>query len=352
MAVTVDLLNSTLADLKGPIEYTFEQKSPIHDMLSKKGKVSSDRGTLIERTIMGAAPTTGTGIFGGGETFTFARSEETHKIQLQTHRVVVPISIPKLDLNQNDGKLGAMKLIDIYPAATQKAIPQAFDRFLFTGVSGDAVLSTAAMSGWNTLNGQKTFASGKIGVTNGLLDFVAPASQSDTVQNLAKSTSYNYVNQFSEITGYAADGKRKYKGLIRETARYLPGANAVPDVLFLDFDSYAFVEEDADDHVRITMTGDKMDSAGSAMELTLAGVRVIAAKNIVLTDFTGSAAEGVGYLLSLDGFEWVWFQKPTLSNFTDNVHNQDVVTAKLEMQGALLLRNMRCQGTIVGGARA
>lgn len=353
MATTTDLLNTTLADLRGPIQYAFEAKSPFHDLLKKRGQMSSERGQLIERVIMGGSPAQGKGIFNGTEIIPGGRTEQTHKIQLQTHRMVVRIDIPKKELEENSGKTGVLKLIKTYPEAVAKAIPQDWDRYFFTGVSHGKVFDTTAMSGFNTLNGQKVFASGVVGVTNGLLDFVAEGSQTDTVQNLAKSSSYGYANKYGEITSYAADGWKTYTKIAREVGQANPSSpDAKPDVAFVDFDSYALIEEDNRDHVRVATSRTDLDKGGSLTELMLGGIRFIAAKNLILTDFTGDAADGVCYMLSLDGFEWVWFKQPTMSDFEDRIPNQDVVTAKMEMQGQILMPGMRMQGVIAGGARA
>ncbi len=353
MAVDVGLLNTTLADLKGPIEHAFAQKTPLFDLLQKRSRISSEKGTLIERVIMGGSTTQGKGIFGGGETLAMGYTEQTKKIQLQTHRVVIPINITKLNMMQNDGKLGAIKLVDIATEAVTKLLPVDFDRFFFSGVSHGFVLATAEMQGWNTLNGQKTFATGKVGVTQGLIEFVAPTSQNDTTQNLLKSSSYNYVNQFGEISSFALDGIDTYNTVYREVAQFNPtDMNAGPDVIFADFDSFAKYEKDQRSQVRIVHTQDNRDKSGNLMELTLGGSRFIAAKNLILTDFTGAAASGIAYMLSLPGIEWVWFQKPTMSSFDDRIPNQDIVTAKYEMMGCPVVTGMRMQGVVVGGARA
>ena len=352
MALTTDLINTTLADLKSPLEHTFEAKSTIHSLLEKRGKTSSDRGQLIERTIMGGSPAQGKGIFLGSETIPGGRTEQTKKIQLQTHRAVIRIDIPKRELRENEGKTGVMKLIEAYPEAVMKLLPQDFDRFWFSGVSHGYVLPTAEMTGWNTLNGQKTFASGIIGVTNGLIDFVAPGSQTDTVQNLAKSSTYNYVNQFGTISSYAVDGRRTYRRVARDVGQYNPASpDAKPDVAFIDFDSYALLEEDNQDHVRLVSMRDDLEKGGSITEMLHGDIRYVAAKNLLRTDFTGAAADGICYMLTLDGIEVVWYQKPELSGFEDRIPNQDVVTAKMEMQFALLMKGMRMQGAVVGGAR-
>ena len=349
MAVTTDIVNTVLADLKGPVEHTLAQKSIAHKMLVARGKVSSERGSLIERVIMGGSPSQGTGIYGTGETLNLTRTEQTKKIQLQTHRVVIPISIPKKDMVENDGKLGAIKLIKEYVGAVEALLPVDVDRHLLGGVSAGNVMSSDGLQGWNTLNGQKTFAKGVVGVTNGLIDFVAGASQTDTVQNLAKSSSYNYVNQFDEINSYSLDGDKTYRSILREIGRWDVGGKTA---VLMDYDSFALVEQDNRDHVRIVRLQDKTDNGSDGFELPFANTTLYATPGLVLTDFTGSAAEGVAYFLNLDGIEWVWYQKPTMSDFEDRVANADAIVAKMEMQGQIVMRNMRAQGAVVGGARA
>ena len=351
MATNLDVLNNTLQDFKGPIEQAFAQKTPMSSWLEKKGRVSTEKGKWIERNIMGGSPAQGTKVITGGEKLKRGRAEKTKKIRVQCGRGVVVIDIPKIDLKQNEGKLGVIKLLELYPATVQTLIPVDFDRFWFSGVSAGFVFQTDEMTCWNTLNGQKTFTDDVIGVTNGLLDFADPSAQSDTVQDLAKSSSYNYVNQHQEITSFALDGMDGYETLFRNCAQYIPSPDGVPDVCFVDFDSYSRIMREQRSHVHLTVAGDESEKK-KLLQTEIAGVTIQAAKNIILTDFTGSAASGVGYCFSMEGVEQVWYQKPEMSDFSDVDKNQDAVTATMEMMFAMLITNMRCQGTIVGGARA
>lgn len=352
MAVTADLLNSTLADLRGPIEHTLEQKVPGADLLMKRGKISTEKGILIERTIMGGSPAQGVGISpGGGTTIPIGRTEQTKKIQVQPHRLVVAISIPKGEMITNDGKLGAIKLVKTYVDAVQKLYPVDLDRYWFSGTSPGHVFATSQLAGFNTLNGQVTNAFGLIGVTQGLIEFAATTSQNDTTQNLAKSSTYGYVNQYRNITSYASDGWKTYRAAYRDVAQFNPRGNEGPDFVYMDFDSYAQYEEDKATRIRSVTVQDKTDKTNDLMELEMGSARVIAAKNIVLTDFTGDAASGLAYYLTSEGVEFVWYQKPELSDFDDKVATSDSVIAKLEMMGCPLITGMRLQGAVTGGAR-
>jgi hypothetical protein len=66
-------------------------------------------------------------------------------------------------------------------------------------VSNGLVFQTAELRGLLTLNGQNGSGIGT-GVTNGLLDFQATTAQTDTVQDVAKSSTYYHFNQYNDIT--------------------------------------------------------------------------------------------------------------------------------------------------------
>lgn len=353
MPVDTDVLNTTYADLRGPVEHTLQEVTPIHDLLIKgKGSVSKG-GTQIERVIMGGSVTTGTGIYTGGETLTLSRTEQTKKIQVGSHRVVIPISIPKKAMNDNDGKLGAIKLLKEYVLSAENLLPLDFERYFFSGVSHGRVLSTSALAGWNSLWGGYTSAGGVTGVTSGLLEAATPVTQSNTTQSLLSSATYGYVNQFGEVTSYAADGKRTFKRVSRECAVYNLSKEEGPSRIFLDPDSFALVEEEQDSKVRVVYLQDKQDKSRklTVLEGALGAEEVRWSKNIILSDFTGDATEGIGFCLSPEGFEWNWVQKPTTLPFEDRIANADQVVSKIEMQGTLFLVGRRMQGVVVGCAR-
>ena len=350
MAITTDLLNTTLADLQGPIEHTFRYHADFYAWLMKRKKVSSERGQIIERPLLGSPPARGKGIVLGTETIPGGRTEATKKIQLQTARIVVRCDIPKRELRENEGKTGVIKLMKTYVESTVEGVTMDLDRHFLAGVSQGLVFDSAELQSIQTLNGQKTFATGIIGVTNGLLDFVAPGSQTDTVQNLAKSSSYNYVNQFGQITSFALDGMRTYRKVARECAQYnMSNSNAHPDICLVDGDSFARIEESNENHVRL-VSAVKDPGNTSLVEIPHSGLLFRYSKNLILTDFTGVAAQGVCYMLSADGFELVEYEGFKMGNFDDRIPNQDVVTAKGEAQFQLLCKGMRMQGVVAGGA--
>jgi hypothetical protein len=352
MAVSLDVLNSTLQDLKGPLLMSFAEKTPLFRWLEKTGRTSSEKGTFIQRMLMGGSPTQLVGVYNGGETFDTTRTEQVKIIKVGTHRFGGAIAIPGLDLETNNGSLGAIKLIKEYPAAVIAGMAIDMDRFFLTGVSNGKVLSTSEMQGWNTLNGEKVFAKGVTGVTNGLIDFAATSAQTDEVQSLQKSAAYNYVNQYGQIVGgYAANGRRTIMKTYRQCARFnMAGPDVGPDMLFADDDTYANIEAELATRVRTQVVQKDSDEKVASLMMPYLGGQLVAAQNLVLSDFTGDAVNGLVYLLTSSGFEKVDYKKFDISSFEDRMANQDNVIAKALGQFAFVAPNLAVQGAVTGGA--
>lgn len=352
MPVSNDVLNSTLQDLKGPLLMSFEEKVPLFNWLKKASRTSSEKGTWIQRLLMGGSPTSGIALRNGGETFDTTRTEQVQKILVGTQRFGCAIAIPGLDLEINDGKLGAIKLIKEYPAAVIAAMAIDLDRYFLTGVSNGRFLATSECQGWNTLNGEKVNATGITGVTNGLIDFAATTSQTDTVQSLAKSTAYNYVNQYGNIVGgWAAAGRKTTTKVYRQCARYnTSGPDKGPDIMFADDDTYANIETEDRTLVRTEYVQSDIDKGIAGLHRRFLNADLVAAQNLILTDFTGAPVNGLIYLLTSSGFEKIDYKTFDISNFEDRIANQDNVVAKGLGQFALICPNMAVQGAVTGGA--
>jgi hypothetical protein len=352
MAVNLELLNTTLADLRGPLEMSFAQDIRLMKEAERKSNISTEKGTYIERPIMGGSPSRATGVFVGDETLDTTRRKKINKYQVEPHRVVMAIAIPKRDMIMNSGKTGAIKMIKEYPKAAQEAFNIDLERYLLTGTVGTTGLAVDAdqLYGWSTFNGQ--FAAGvNTGTTNGLLDMVAVASQSDTVQNVAKSQSIYHYNQYADITSFASNGDEKLRAAYRAAAHFAKDPNGGPDFIVADDATFGRYTLSKKDIVRLQIVGGKTDD-GNLLVDNLGLGRMVASQHIVLTDFTGDAADGVCYGINTDFWEWVWYQKPTMSDFEDRIANQDSVIAKLEMMGGHVLTKFPAHFVVTGGGTA
>ena len=63
-------------------------------------------GTKIERSFSGGAPARGVGVYVGDELLNMTRRQQIRKFEVEPHRLVMAINIPKRELAQNSGKVG------------------------------------------------------------------------------------------------------------------------------------------------------------------------------------------------------------------------------------------------------
>jgi len=155
MAVSTELTNTTYQDLKPSLENTNTRRIALWDRLIKKTRTPMESGTFLERPFTGGAPARGVGIFEGSELLNMVRRQQIRLLRTEGHRIVVAMNIPKKELNQNDGKKGAVKLIRAYPQVIQELAYLDLNTYLLTSASAGYVFTTAALRGFVTLDGSE-----------------------------------------------------------------------------------------------------------------------------------------------------------------------------------------------------
>lgn len=350
MALSTDILNTTLADLRESAVIGFQESLFFYPEMEKRGKVTTEKGTYVEWPIPYGSPATATALFSGDEVLDTTRSQRINKYSVEPHRIGAAISISGKDMDISEGKRGALKLIKAYPLAFMEALSLDIERYLLTGVSNSRAISTANLSGLLTLNGQFNAGVGQ-GITNGLLDFTTPALQTDTVQNVAKAVSQSHYNQYVNGTG-AATLVENLRALYRSCAHFsgkkgIGGTGGGPQSTIMDSGSFGKWQAQKTDMVRIVKVDDNPDKSNGTTDV-LFGSTVYESQHIVLTDFTGDAANGVTYMLNWDFIEWFWYRKPQLTNFEDRLANQDAVVAKFLMHGGWKMEKLTAHGCADG----
>ena len=348
MSISTEVLNTTFADLRGPLVNSFVRSNELFDALDAKARMPRESGSYIERTFTGGAPARGVGVFVGDELLNMTRRQQVKKFQVEPHRLVVAINIPKKELLYNSGKLAVIRLIEEYPQTVMEAAKADINKYLLTGVSRGLVFQTAELKGLMTLNGQFSTGIGA-GVTNGLLDFATPASQTETVQSVAKSSSYFHFNNYLDIATWATDGLIDLRKVYRQCSHYAGGIGKGPDLVVMDDDTYANFEETRRSQIRISMVEDKT-SKSNMLGLELGVAKVYSSIDLDRGDFSGAAADGVTYMLNTDYFEFPMHEAPQIGKFEERVGDQDVVTALFSMQGNLICTKLPAQGVVSGGS--
>lgn len=351
MAISTEILNTTFADLRGPLINSFIRSNELLDALMSKARMPSEGGSLIERSFAGGAPARGVGVFVGDELLNMTRRQQTKRFQVEPHRIVAAINIPKKELLFNSGKLAVIRLIEEYPQTTLEGAKADLNSFLLTGVSRGLVFQTADLAGFLSVNGDFAAGSGT-GVTNGLLDFATPATQNQSVQNVTKSSSYYHFNQYGAITSWATDGLPTLRKTYRQCAHYAGGMGKGPDLVIMDDGTYTNFEDSRLSLVRVALVEDKTEKTNTlGLELGVAKVYSSIDLNPSGGGFTtANALNGVTYILNTDFIEMPLMEAPSITPFTERVGDQDVVTAIFSMQGNLICTKTPAQGCVSGGA--
>jgi hypothetical protein len=356
MPISTELLNSTFADLRGPLVNSFVRSNELFEALDKKARIPAEGGTLIERTFTGAAPARGVGIYVGDELLNMTRRQEIRKFAVEPHRLAVAINIPKKELQMNSGKLAVIRLIEEYPKSVMEGAKADINKYLLTGTSRGLVFTTAELAGLLTLDGSDSSGIGT-GVTNGLLDWQPPTNQGDKVQNVTKDSSYFHFNQYGEISAWATNGMQTLRKTYRKCAHYAGGMGKGPDLVIMDDDTYTNFENDKLSNVRVSVVEDKTEKS-TMLGLDLGIAKVYSSIDLDRSGMSSSTADGASYtpslgatyILNTDFMEFAVHEAPNISEFKERVGDQDVVTAVFTMQGNLICTKTPALGCVAGGA--
>ena len=350
MSISTEVLNTTFADLRGPLVNSFVRSNELYEALNAKARMPMEGGSYIERTFTGSAPARGVGVYVGDELLNMTRRQNIKKFQVEPHRLVVAINIPKKELQMNSGKLAVIRLIEEYPQSVMEGAKADLNSYLLTGVSRGIVFQTAELKGLLSLSGDVSDGIGT-GVTNGLIDFVSPSDQATAaqeVQGVAKATSYFHYNQYDTIGTFSSEGITKLRKMYRTCAHYA-GSGKGPDLVIMDDGTYTNFEKDRRDLVRIKVVEDKTEKSNT-LELGIGVAKVYSSIDLEPSNFSTSAAtEGVAYYLNTDYLEMPMSEAPNISEFKERVGDQDVDTALFSMQANLICTKLVAQGVVTSG---
>lgn len=350
---SLDLLNTTLADLGEKLVLTHAQSLPLMDKLMKAKQVNKESrgGTYIERTFAGGSPAKGKRIINGDEVANLTRILQTRKFQVSSVRHFIPIYIPNIELSRNNGEQGVISLLKSYPEMTTKEYFLDSEFWLLTAgyrSSAVSVIDSPDFDGACTLNGAYA------GSANGLLDFATPATQADVVQGIAKDSNIGFANQYAAVTGFASDGMTKIGQAYDTAAAYTTKG---PDLGFADPVSFQRMVEFSSDSVRIPDTDRAVFGAESRSYLPYKQSRVYHSINLDPTNasFTGSAAlstsditGGCVYFLTSEDWEVPYYEMRLRPDFREMIADQDGVVGHLVIDQQPICLRFNTQAVVAG----
>lgn len=355
MSLGLDLLNSAQADFIPGASEMFLRYNPFFDKMWKSGKVSKRRleGPYLEFAVINDAPSVRAEIRTGSEYMPGGRVQDSVKGNEYAFMFIDYWDVPTKDLDLVNGAKDMARIINAYPKMALEKMYQDFaEQILSGGVTG--------MSGIVSLNEDQNYV-GDGGTRKGVLEFAAPASQTNTAFNISTTTYPNWANQFGSISSYATDGRK----VLRETYYECQekGAEQPGEYLFLaDAATYANHVNDLDDKVQIISTVGTAKGDGSPGDMRPGllpfadGPMMYREPGIVLSKFT-STPNGIVYLLCPKTWEFIVAGREGRTGMFQlgkayDMPEHPVVRTRIQFFGNLYTNERRKQGVVIGGNTA
>ncbi len=351
MGMSLDFINSVYDDLRGPLRDDYYRSTHLYDKISGR-RVKAVGGGNIVRPIATGAPARAVAIRTGDETLDMTRREiVTDKLTVDLYRMALAINIPQREIDRMTSKKSVVNLMQQYPLVTMALLKQDIESFLLTGVSTNKVITTAELLGMVTLNGQYDGgASAPTGTQHGVLDFLTPANQTQAVLGITKSNAKQLVNQYADISTWAADGWDTWKAQYRRCKQFNP-RNKGPDLIICDDATFGNFQREKRDLVRIVKVKDDVDKGGGdAVVDVFQDAEVQTSLFLDLAQFTGVAADGVTYMLTTSDWEMHELVRFALTRFARLSADQEVVTSHGAQEGQTVCNRFNTQAAISGGS--
>ena len=101
MSISTELLNTTFADLRGPLVNSFVRSNELFEALNSKARMPMEGGTKIERSFSGGAPARGVGVYVGDELLNMTRRQQIRKFEVRSKTAE---SLPSFVLSKSTRK--------------------------------------------------------------------------------------------------------------------------------------------------------------------------------------------------------------------------------------------------------
>lgn len=250
MAVQPDALNTATIHLLPKLENLFFDD---HVFLKRVLESGIDKrqsgGEYAAFDVITDGPGTVTQVTSGSEAYAYGRKNITKQARVYIPTMIYSFAVEGEVLRHSNGPTGIENLLKMYPEQAnldfrQKVVAQAL-----TGANPGG-----GVGGIATLNGDTTYSPDGTAL-NGLFDFAAPASQTDTVQNLVKQGGAGGVtgwyNQYAAVTSFVTNGKDAMRDVYNK-CRIRGNSYGFPTMGLTDATSWNNYYATLDDQVRYT----------------------------------------------------------------------------------------------------
>ena len=299
MAISPDVLASTLTDLLPGYSETFTKWHPLLDAIVTGGNLSKKKleGPSREFTVVTGGPGQVTHIQSGNEVINGGRKQLAVRGNEVAPRLIYAFDVPRKDMAEANGKQDLAKLIKTYPERALHDFYEMLSQQLAVGDGANGV------GGFLTLNGGATYSPDGT-ARQGLLEASATAT-ANAVHGLAGTTTPGWQNQFATTTGFSVDGVRKMREVYFKCQREGRVADGTVDMMFGDEVSFLNYMDSLQEHVR---TGHIESTDGKnygRQSIKFVDSDFYLEDSIDLTKFaaTNSAKDGCIYMLNSSSFE-------------------------------------------------
>ena len=364
---SLDVLASTIQDIKPELNEFFTMSHPLLDKIVKGARLAKAGGAYIEFRVVTGGPGGGVKLTYGDEVIPAQRRQNYTKGLQRASRSVYSFDVPGKDLAEMGSDPAAMNaVIKRYPVNAVDEMNEYLAAQIARGAgSSGAIAGAAFFDGITTLNGLQDYTPDGTAI-DGVFMAAAPASQTQTVFNIPmRGASSNPVtgwyHQFGQITSFGAIGRETWR-LARDTANQ-QGSKMMGqvDLVLVDPQQYQNYLNDLDEHVEtVTVTNDHTPAA-IREGVKFGSADVFAEPAIDLSDTTSfstaATQAGVAYFLNSKAWEGMSLGGSGMESggFFDienyvKVPDQDVWRWQIINHWNIYCTQLRNQAFVVGGA--
>lgn len=300
MAIGQDVLATALQEHMPGVFEQWTTWHPVWDQILNKGGWERLKGPYRVFSVVTGPPGKVDQINDGSQTMTGVRKQTGVFGREYGTRLIYHFDVPLKDLDECSGPNDLARILKNYPEAGMSDFAERLSAQFVMG-NGEEV------GGFFTLNSDTTYDPDGTAVDGGL-EFVAPASQSKTVHNIAATSSNGWTNQYGHISSMANDGLKTLRRALGD-ANYQGQTLGKCDIGLADVDSYYNYIDVLTDPVRITYGEAKKGVGDPAPDqgrdgVMLDGLKLFPERFIIPASFSTSAAQnGVIYLLNTNMIE-------------------------------------------------